>query len=138
MPHNAAFHQGLHCLSRIATEIFIKIQKYLPCDPLKFKMNKFMLILYQCVQVNPSEFKGLQCQCISQCDPTYKRHVSNRSGQQPLNFITERIYLHCNNASIMTSLELQSYYTLVQISEQIGPILKRQLCILKELTPRYS
>ena len=52
MQHNAAFHQGLHCLLRLkqpsATEIYGNF-KILTCDPFKLRMDKSMLIASICM-----------------------------------------------------------------------------------------
>ena len=44
MQHNAAFHQGLHCLLRLGTEIHHNIENS-TCDPLKYKMGSSILIV---------------------------------------------------------------------------------------------
>ena len=43
MQHNAAFHQGLHCLLRLKQTSGTKI--YHNCDPLKHKMGNPILIV---------------------------------------------------------------------------------------------
>ena len=48
MQHNAAFHQGLHCLLRqnqlLGTEIHHNLETS-TCDPLKYKMGNTILIV---------------------------------------------------------------------------------------------
>ena len=52
MQHNAAFHQGLHCLLRLkqpsGTEIHHNL-KISTCDPLKYKMGNPILIVSMCM-----------------------------------------------------------------------------------------
>ena len=48
MQHNAAFHQGLHCLPRLGTEIHHNIENS-TCDPLKYKMGSSILIVSICM-----------------------------------------------------------------------------------------
>ena len=55
MQHNAAFHQCLHCLLRLGTEIHHNIENS-TCNPLKYKMGSSILIVWE----NPSEYKGLK------------------------------------------------------------------------------
>ena len=48
MQHNAAFHQGLHCLLRLKQSSGRKIHYNLEnstCDPLKYTMGSLILIL---------------------------------------------------------------------------------------------
>ena len=48
MPHDAAFHQGLHCLISLkqssGTEI-LHFKEFLNCDPLKYKIDNSKLIV---------------------------------------------------------------------------------------------
>ena len=52
MPHNKAFHQGLHCLLRLkqssGTEIHHNIENA-TCDPLKYTMGSPILIVSICM-----------------------------------------------------------------------------------------
>ena len=51
--HNAAFHQGLHCLLRLkqpsGTEIYHNLENS-ACDPLKYKMSNPILIVSTCME----------------------------------------------------------------------------------------
>ena len=61
MQHNAAFHQGLHCLLRLNQTSGIEIHHNLEnstCDPLKYTMGSPILIVSY-VWENPSEYKRL-------------------------------------------------------------------------------
>ena len=52
MQHNAAFHQGLHCLLRLKHPLgtkYIEISK-LTCDPFKYRKDKSMLIVSICTK----------------------------------------------------------------------------------------
>ena len=54
MQHNAAFHQGLHCLLKIKTTFRDRITAYfrkfyLSCDPLKYTMGSTILIVSICI-----------------------------------------------------------------------------------------
>ena len=60
MQHNAAFHQGLHCLLRLKQHSETKIHHNLEtftCDRLKYTMNSPRLTVS--IWENPSEYKGL-------------------------------------------------------------------------------
>ena len=52
MQHNAAFHQGLHCLQRLkqssGTEIHHNLENSI-CDPLKYIMGSSILIVSICI-----------------------------------------------------------------------------------------
>ena len=52
MTHNAAFHQGLHCLQR-SKQIFMTETHHnleiSTCDPLKYKMDNSILIVSICM-----------------------------------------------------------------------------------------
>ena len=71
MQHNAAFHQGLHCLLPLnqlsGTEIHFHLETS-TCDPLKNKMGIHLLIVSICMgkSIRISEYKGLET----------KRHMS--------------------------------------------------------------
>ena len=56
MQHNAAFHQGLHCLLRLKPNSRTKTHNNLEnstCDPLECKRDNPMFNMYQCVWENP-------------------------------------------------------------------------------------
>ena len=59
MQHNAAFHQGLHCLLRLKTNLqgqkHIVIQKFLALTP-KSSQWTISYLLYQYVWENPSGY----------------------------------------------------------------------------------
>ena len=52
MQHNAAFHQGLHCLLRLkhpsGTEIYHNLENY-TCDPLMYTMGSPILMVSICM-----------------------------------------------------------------------------------------
>ena len=51
MQHNAAFHQGLHCLLRLKQPSGIEIHQYLvnsTCDPLKHTMGSPIHVVSLC------------------------------------------------------------------------------------------
>ena len=60
MQHNAAFHQGLHCLIRLkqpsGTEMHQNL-KYATCDPLKYTIGSHILIISICMG------KSIRIQC---------------------------------------------------------------------------
>ena len=87
MQHNAAFHQGFHCLQRLTPSSVTEKHRNLEnstCVPFKYRMDRPILIvsvcmgksintyciimygkihqclLYQYVWENPSEYKGLK------------------------------------------------------------------------------
>ena len=66
MQHNAAFHQGLHCLIRTkqssGTGIYHNLENSM-CDFLKYTMGS-AIFLYQHVWENSSEYKELVDQSV--------------------------------------------------------------------------
>ena len=50
MQHNAAFHQGLHCLLRLKQPSGTEISETYTCDPLKYKMGNPILIVSMCLE----------------------------------------------------------------------------------------
>ena len=62
MQHNAAFHQGQHCLLRLKQPSGTDIQHNLEnstCGPLKYKMgNPILIVSIYIMRENPSEYKG--------------------------------------------------------------------------------
>ena len=62
MQHDAAFHQGQHCLLRLKQPSVTEIQHNLEnstCDPIKYKMGIPILIVSMYMGENPSKYKGL-------------------------------------------------------------------------------
>ena len=61
MPHNAAFHQGLHCLLRQKQSSEKEIQfnlEILTCDP-QYMEWTIQSLLYQTKKKNPLWYEGL-------------------------------------------------------------------------------
>ena len=53
MLHNAAFHQGLHCLLRLKQPTVTEIHHYVEnstCDPLNYTMGSPILIVSICME----------------------------------------------------------------------------------------
>ena len=71
MQHNAAFHQGLHCLLRLkqslGTEIHHKFENYI-CEPFKLQNGQSHTYCVKSVCANSSAYKGKRTcdkyQCI--------------------------------------------------------------------------
>ena len=64
MQHNAAFHQGLHCLLILKDSSEIEMyhnSENSTCDPVKNAMgSRYLLYLIQFIWENHSEYKGLR------------------------------------------------------------------------------
>ena len=99
MQHNAAFHQGLHCLLRLKQPsgpgIHHNFEKS-ACDPLKFTMGIPIPIATMCMD-NLSEYKVLRTTSHHK-DPTlYPTHNGSRkktANQQQQNNHLRRNLLH--------------------------------------------
>ena len=61
MPHNAAFHKGLHCLVRKKTDLLTKITFFLKLSPDTPRYVQWTIpsLSYQTRRKNPLVYKGL-------------------------------------------------------------------------------
>ena len=78
MQHNAAFHQGLHCLLRLKQPSWTEVQHSLEistCDPLKYTMGSPILIVSLCI--GKGFIDGSYLNSSSNTEPPLSLHTAN-------------------------------------------------------------
>ena len=77
MQHNAAFHQGLHCLLRLKQPSGTEIHHYSEtstCEPFKYTMDNPILIVSICMG------KSIRIQRVNQCgENKFKENTRNKN-----------------------------------------------------------